>query len=58
MLGLGYAQPLYSEVYGAEPRFGIVKVGVVCIYPCLNMLAVVYYGIPRVGVEPSMVVQL
>jgi hypothetical protein len=45
-------------VYGAEVKFGIEKIGAVCIYPCPNMLAVVYCGIPNVGVEPSMMVRL
>jgi hypothetical protein len=34
------------------------KLGMVCVYPCLNMLAVVCYDIPKVGAEPSMVVWL
>jgi hypothetical protein len=45
-------------VYGAEVKFGIEKLGMSCIYPCPNMLTVVYYGTSKVGVEPSMVVQL
>jgi hypothetical protein len=31
---------------------------VVCVYPCPNMLVIVCCGIPKVGVEPSMVIQL
>jgi hypothetical protein len=58
LLGLGHARPLYLEVYGAELGFGIVNLGVACIYPCPNMLAVVCYGIQRVGAEPSLVVRL
>jgi hypothetical protein len=57
-LGLGYARSLYMEVYGAELGFGIVKLGDVCVYPFLNMLAIVCCGIPRLGAEPSMVVRL
>jgi hypothetical protein len=53
-----YARPLPPGVYGAEVKFGIGKLGAVCLYPCLNMLAIVYYGIPKVGAEPSMVVRL
>jgi hypothetical protein len=45
-------------VYGDEVKFGIEKLGAVCVYPCPNMLAVVCYGIPKVGAEPSMVVQM
>jgi hypothetical protein len=58
LLGLGYAQPLYPEVYGAESGFAIEKLDVVCMHPCLNMLTIVCYGIPKVGVESSMVVQM
>jgi hypothetical protein len=58
LLALGYARPLYPEVYEAKPEFGIVKLGVVCIYPCPNMMAVVCCGILRLEVEPSMVVRL
>jgi hypothetical protein len=57
-LGLGYTRPLYPEVHGAKPGFGIEKLGVVCVYPCPNMLAIVYCGIPKIGVELSMVVRL
>jgi hypothetical protein len=42
----------------AEPGFDIEKLGVVCVYTCLNMLAIVCCGTPKVGAEPSMVVQL
>jgi hypothetical protein len=45
-------------VYGVELGFGIVKLGAVCVYPCPNMLAIVYCSIPRLGAKPSMVVQL
>jgi hypothetical protein len=41
-----------------EPGFGIVKLGVVCVYPYPNMLTIACYGIPRVGAKPLMVVQL
>jgi hypothetical protein len=34
------------------------KLGTVYVYPCPNMLVVVYCGIPKVGVEPSIVDQL
>jgi hypothetical protein len=57
-LGLEYVWPLYPKVYGAETGFGIEKLGVACEYPCLNMLAVVCCGIPKVGAKPSMVVRL
>jgi hypothetical protein len=45
-------------VYGVEVKFGIEKLDVVCVYHCLNMLAIVCCAIPKVGVEPSMVVWL
>jgi hypothetical protein len=45
-------------VYGAEVKFGMKKLGAVCVYPCPNMLAVVCYGTSKVGAEPSMVVWL
>jgi hypothetical protein len=53
-----YARPLYPGVYGAEVKFGIGKLGMVCVYPCPNLLVVVCCGIPKVGAEPSMVVWL
>jgi hypothetical protein len=37
---------------------GMKMLGAVCVYPCPNKLAVVCYSIPKVGAEPSMVVQL
>jgi hypothetical protein len=46
------------EVYKAEVKFGIGKLGAVCIYPCPNKMAIVCCGISKVGVEPSMVVRL
>jgi hypothetical protein len=46
------------EVYGAEPRVYMKNLGAVCLYPFPNMMVIVYYGIPKVGVEPSMVIQL
>jgi hypothetical protein len=46
-----------SGVYGAEVKFGIEKLIAVCVYPCPNMLAVVYYDTPK-GAKPSMVVRL
>jgi hypothetical protein len=55
-LGLRYIQLLYSEVYEAEPGFGIEKLGAVCVYPYPNMLAVVCCGILKVRAESSMVV--
>jgi hypothetical protein len=39
-------------------KIGIEKLGAVHIYPCPNMLSIVCYDIPKVGVEPSMVVRL
>jgi hypothetical protein len=42
----------------AEVKFGIEKLGVVCIYPCPNMLAVVCCGIQKLGAKPSLVVRL
>jgi hypothetical protein len=45
-------------VYGTEVKFDIEKLGAVCVYPCPNILTVICCGIPKVGVEPSMVVQL
>jgi hypothetical protein len=53
-----YVRPLPPGVYGVELKFSIEKLGVVYVYPCLNILAIVYYGIPKVGAEPSMVVRL
>jgi hypothetical protein len=58
LLVFAYARLLAPRVYGVEPRFGIEKLGAVCMYPCLNILAVICCGIPKVGVKPSMVVQL
>jgi hypothetical protein len=57
-LSLGYARPLYPEVYEVESGLDIEKLGTVCMYPCPNMLAVVFCGIPKVGVKPSIVVRL
>jgi hypothetical protein len=45
-------------VYGAEVMFGIEKLDTVCVYPYPNMLVIVCYSIPKVGVDPSMVVWL
>jgi hypothetical protein len=45
-------------VYGAEVKFGIEKLGVVSVYPCPNMLAIICFSTPKVGAEPSMVVRL
>jgi hypothetical protein len=45
-------------VYEAEVKFGVEKLGAVYVYPCLNMLAIVYCGILKVGAEPLMVVRL
>jgi hypothetical protein len=53
-----YARPLRPGVYGAEVKFSIEKLGAVCLYPCPNMLVVVCCGTSKVGVEPSMMVQL
>jgi hypothetical protein len=58
LLGLGYARPLNSELYGVKLGFGIVKLGAVCMYPCPYMLVIACCGIARVGVQPSMVVWL
>jgi hypothetical protein len=41
-----------------EVKFGIGKLGVVCVYPCPNMSVVVCCGIPKVVVKHSMFVQL
>jgi hypothetical protein len=43
---------------GVELGFSIVKLCVVCVYPYPYMLVVACCGIPRLGTEPSMVVQL
>jgi hypothetical protein len=43
---------------GAKPGFGKGKLGTMCVYLCPNILATIFYGIPRVVAEPSMVVQL
>jgi hypothetical protein len=45
-------------VYGAKVKFGMEKLGVVYVYPCPNMVAIVCCGIPKIGVEPSVVVRL
>jgi hypothetical protein len=45
-------------VYGDEVKFGIEKLGVVCMYSCLNMLVIVCCSIPKVGPKPSMVLRL
>jgi hypothetical protein len=57
-LGLGYARPLNPELSGVKQGFGIVKLGVVCVYPYPYMLAVVCCGIPSLRAEPLMVVRL
>jgi hypothetical protein len=57
-LACAYVRPLPPGVYGAEVKFNIEKLGVVCVYPCLNILVVVYCDVLKVGAEPSMVVQL
>jgi hypothetical protein len=51
-LAFVYVRPLPPEVYGAELKFVIEKLGVVCVYPCPNILVVVCCGISKVGVEP------
>jgi hypothetical protein len=53
-----YVRPLPPEVHGAKLGFGIAKLGVVCIYPYPNKLAIVCRGIPKIGVESLMVVRL
>jgi hypothetical protein len=53
-----YTRLLPPEVYRDEVKFGIGKLGVVYIYPCPNKMAIVCCGIPKVGAEPLMVVQL
>jgi hypothetical protein len=45
-------------VYGAKVKFGIEKLGAVCLYLCPNMLAIVCCDIPKVGAEPSIMVRL
>jgi hypothetical protein len=57
-LACTYARPLLAGVYVAKVKFGIEKLGAVCVYPCPNMLAVVCCGTLEVGAEPSMVVRL
>jgi hypothetical protein len=42
-------------VNGAKVKFGIEKLGVVCIYHYPNMLGVVCCDVPKVGAEPSLV---
>jgi hypothetical protein len=44
--------------YGAEVRFSIEKLSVVCVYSCPNILVVVCYGTLKIGAKPSMVVWL
>jgi hypothetical protein len=57
-LVFAYVRSLHPEVYGAEPRFGIKKLGVAGAYPYPNVLAIVCCGIPQAGAKPLMVVQL
>jgi hypothetical protein len=57
-LACTYARSLLLGVYEAEVKFGMEKLGVVCVYPCPNMLTIVCYGIPKVGAKALMVVQL
>jgi hypothetical protein len=45
-------------VHEAEVKFGMEKLGVVCVYPYPNMLVIVCCDTPKVGAEPSMVVRL
>jgi hypothetical protein len=49
-----YVWLLHPGVYGAEPMFGIEKLGAVCP----NLLAIVYCGIPPIGALLSMVVRV
>jgi hypothetical protein len=53
-----YVRPLPPGVYVIELKFDIEKIGVVCVYPCSNMLIVVCYDISKVGGESSIVIQL
>jgi hypothetical protein len=46
------------KVCGAELRFCIEKLGVVCVYPCPNILVIVCCDFSKVEAEPSMVVRL
>jgi hypothetical protein len=55
-LAFAYVWPLPPGVYRAELKFGIEKIGAVCVYPCPNMLVVACYGIPKVGAQPSILV--
>jgi hypothetical protein len=49
----------YNRRYmGVEPWFGMEKLGVACVYPYPNMLAIVCCGIPKVRAKTSMVVRL
>jgi hypothetical protein len=58
VVGVHVCPTITPGVYGAKPRFGIKKLGAVCVYPCPNMLPLVYCTISKVGVKPSMVIQL
>jgi hypothetical protein len=40
-LACTYAQSLLPRVYEAEVKFGMEKLGAVCVYPCPNMLTIV-----------------
>jgi hypothetical protein len=55
-LVLLYILPLYPEVHGGEPEFGITKLGAAGVCPCPKVLAIVCCVIPQIGVEPSMMV--
>jgi hypothetical protein len=57
-LVFAYVRPLPPVVYGAEPIFGIEKLGAVCVYRYPNMLVIVCCGITKVGSKLSMLVQL
>jgi hypothetical protein len=53
-----YVQPLPPGVYRAKVKFGIEKLGTVCVHPYPNMLVVVCCGILKVGAKSSMMVRL
>jgi hypothetical protein len=58
VVGVHVCPAITPGMYGVELGFGIVKLGVVCVYPYPNMLDVVCCGIQKVGSKSSMVVWL
>jgi hypothetical protein len=53
-----YAWSLPPRVYEAKVKFGMEKLGTVCVYPYPNMLDIVCCDIPKVRAKPSIVVRL